>query len=67
MRGMTDKSVPFIVRRARVLLGMRQREFAMLYGVDEATVAQWEAELRLLDTMPSALRTFFPPRPNPWT
>jgi len=42
---MTDKSVPFIVRRARLLLGMTVAEFAGLYGVDEATVSQWERGL----------------------
>ena len=42
---MTGKSVPFIVRRARLLLGMTVAEFAGLYGVDEATVAQWERGL----------------------
>jgi len=30
---MIDKSVPFIVRRARLLLGMTVAEFAGLYGV----------------------------------
>ncbi len=45
LSGMTDKSVPFIVRRARLLLGMTVAEFAGLYGVDKATVAQWERGL----------------------
>ncbi len=40
-----DKSVPFIVRRARLLLGMTVTEFGGLYGVDEATVNQWECGL----------------------
>jgi transcriptional regulator with XRE-family HTH domain len=39
---MIDKSVPFIVRRARLLLGMTVAEFAGLYGAAEATVSQWE-------------------------
>ncbi|HWT77346.1 MAG TPA: helix-turn-helix transcriptional regulator [Candidatus Methylomirabilis sp.] len=42
---MSDKSVPFIVRRARLLLGMTVAEFAGLHGVDEATVTQWERGL----------------------
>jgi transcriptional regulator with XRE-family HTH domain len=42
---MTDKSVPFIVRRARLLLGMTVAEFADLCGVDEAAVAQWDRGL----------------------
>jgi transcriptional regulator with XRE-family HTH domain len=43
--GMIDKSVPFLVRRARLLLGMTVAEFAGLYGVDEAIVSQWERGL----------------------
>jgi DNA-binding XRE family transcriptional regulator len=39
---MTDKSVPFGVRRARLFLGMTQMQLAELCGVDEATVYQWE-------------------------
>jgi transcriptional regulator with XRE-family HTH domain len=39
---MIDKSVPFTVRRARLLLGLTQMQFAELYGVDEAKVYQWE-------------------------
>ena len=42
---MVDKSVAFIVRRARLLLGMNLLELAMLYGVDEATVSRWELGL----------------------
>jgi transcriptional regulator with XRE-family HTH domain len=42
---MIDKSVPFIVRRARLLLGMTRNQFAILYGVDEAAVYQWECGL----------------------
>jgi transcriptional regulator with XRE-family HTH domain len=42
---MIDKSVAFIVRRARLLLGMTRMQFAELYGVDEATVYQWELGL----------------------
>jgi len=39
---MIDKSVAFTVRRARLLLGMTQMQLAELFGVDEATVYQWE-------------------------
>ncbi|MGA7329120.1 MAG: helix-turn-helix domain-containing protein [Rhodomicrobium sp.] len=39
---MADKIVPYIVRRARLLTGMTQSEFTLLYGVDEATVSRWE-------------------------
>src|SRR5271165_5054672 len=42
---MPDKSVAFTIRRARLLLGMTQSEFASLYGVGEATVYQWELGL----------------------
>jgi len=42
---MIDKSVPFIVRRARLLLGMTGAEFAGPCGVDEVTVSQWERGL----------------------
>jgi transcriptional regulator with XRE-family HTH domain len=42
---MIDKRVPFIVRRARLLLGMTLAEFAGLYGVIEEAVAQWERGL----------------------
>ncbi len=42
---MIDKSVAFTVRRARLLLGMTQSEFAGLYGVDEVTVSRWERGL----------------------
>jgi transcriptional regulator with XRE-family HTH domain len=37
-----DASVPFLVRRARLLLGMTQAEFAQLFGVDDGTVSRWE-------------------------
>jgi len=37
-----DSSVPFLVRRARLLLGMTQTEFAQLFGVDDGTVSRWE-------------------------
>jgi transcriptional regulator with XRE-family HTH domain len=37
-----DDSVPFLVRRARLLLGMTQAEFAQLFGVDDGTVSRWE-------------------------
>jgi hypothetical protein len=39
---MIDKSVPFTVRRARLLLGLTRMQFAELYGADEATVYKWE-------------------------
>src|SRR5262249_591507 len=39
---MIDKSVPFSVRRARLLLGLTRMQLAELYGVDESTVYQWE-------------------------
>lgn len=39
---MEDASVPFLVRRARLLLGMTQAEFAQLFGVDDGTVSRWE-------------------------
>jgi transcriptional regulator with XRE-family HTH domain len=42
---MIDKSVPFIARRARLLLGMTAAEFASLFSVDPATVSQWERGL----------------------
>jgi transcriptional regulator with XRE-family HTH domain len=42
---MIDKSVPFIVRRARLILGMTREQFAMLYGVDDAVASQWERGL----------------------
>ena len=45
LSGMIDKSVPFIARRARLLLGMSVAEFAGVNGVDEATVSQWERGL----------------------
>jgi transcriptional regulator with XRE-family HTH domain len=34
--------VPFVVRRARLLMGMTQAEFAGLFGVDDGTVSRWE-------------------------
>jgi transcriptional regulator with XRE-family HTH domain len=37
-----DANVPFLVRRARLLLGMTQAEFAQLFGVDDGTVSRWE-------------------------
>src|SRR5262249_51768692 len=37
-----DASVPFLVRRARLLSGMTQAEFAQLFGVDDGTVSRWE-------------------------
>jgi transcriptional regulator with XRE-family HTH domain len=42
---MIDKSVPFIVRRARLLLGITRAQFAGLYGVVEETVSHWERGL----------------------
>jgi hypothetical protein len=41
----SDKTVPFIVRRARLLLGLPREQFAALYGVDETKVYQWELGL----------------------
>jgi hypothetical protein len=37
-----DVGVPFVVRRARLLMGMTQAEFAELFGVDDGTVSRWE-------------------------
>ena len=37
-----DVGVPFVVRRARLLMGMTQAEFAGLFGVDDGTVSRWE-------------------------
>jgi transcriptional regulator with XRE-family HTH domain len=42
---MIDKSVPFTIRRARLLLDLTRRQLAGLYGVDEATVYRWEIGL----------------------
>jgi transcriptional regulator with XRE-family HTH domain len=42
---MIDKSVPFIVRRARLILGMTLKQFGTLYGADEAAASQWERGL----------------------
>jgi len=33
---------PYLIRRARLLLGEKEAEFASRFGVDEATVAGWE-------------------------
>lgn len=33
---------PYLVRRARLLLGEKEAEFAKRFGVDEATVRGWE-------------------------
>jgi transcriptional regulator with XRE-family HTH domain len=33
---------PYLVRRARYLLSMTQRQFAELFDVDEGTVSRWE-------------------------
>ena len=37
-----DVGVPFVVRRARLLKGMTQAEFAELFEVDDGTVSRWE-------------------------
>ena len=37
-----DVGVPFVVRRARLLMGMTQAEFAELFEVDDGTVSRWE-------------------------
>ena len=37
-----DVGVPFVVRRARLLMGMTQAEFAELFDVDDGTVSRWE-------------------------
>jgi transcriptional regulator with XRE-family HTH domain len=37
-----DVGVPFVVRRARLLMGMSQAEFAELFEVDDGTVSRWE-------------------------
>ena len=34
--------IPFMVRRARLIRGETQREFAIHMGVDQATVSRWE-------------------------
>jgi|SRR5215469_5038173 len=39
---MIVKSVPFGALRARLLLGLTRTQLAKLYGVDKATVDQWE-------------------------
>jgi len=42
---MIDQSVPFAVRRARLLLGLTRMQFAELYGVDVGNVYRWELGL----------------------
>ena len=37
-----DVGVPFVVRRARLLMGMTQAEFAELFEVDDGTVSRNE-------------------------
>ena len=37
-----DVGVPFVVRRARLLIGMTQAEFAVLFEVDDGTVSRWK-------------------------
>ena len=37
-----DVGVPFVVRRARLLMGMTQAEFAELFEVDDGTISRWE-------------------------
>jgi len=42
---MIERSVPFGVRRARLLLGMTQMQLAEFSGVDVGTVFRWELGL----------------------
>jgi hypothetical protein len=42
---MIDKSVPFTVRRARLLLGLTRMQFAELYAVNVVMVYRWELGL----------------------
>ena len=37
-----SSSIPFMVRRARLIRGETQQEFAKRLGVDQATVSRWE-------------------------
>ncbi len=37
-----SRPLPFMVRRARLIRGETQREFAIHMGVDQATVSRWE-------------------------
>src|SRR5262249_7156764 len=33
---------PYLIRRARLLLGEKEADFGTRFGVDEATVSEWE-------------------------
>ncbi|MGA7329632.1 MAG: helix-turn-helix transcriptional regulator [Rhodomicrobium sp.] len=39
---MKSRTAPYFVRRARLLLGMTQRQFAEQFDVDDGTVSRWE-------------------------
>lgn len=38
----TQLDAAFLARRARLLLGMTQKQFAEMFGVEDATVSRWE-------------------------
>jgi transcriptional regulator with XRE-family HTH domain len=42
LAGMPDEDAPFLTRRARLLLGKTQAEFAEMFEVEDATVSRWE-------------------------
>src|SRR5262249_51006921 len=39
---MPHETAPFLPRRARLLMGMTQAEFAEMFEVEDATVSRWE-------------------------
>jgi DNA-binding XRE family transcriptional regulator len=39
---MRHPATPFLVRRARLMMGMTQSEFAAAFDVDDGTVSRWE-------------------------
>ena len=39
---MPHENAPFLTRRARLLMGMTQAEFAEMFEVEDATVSRWE-------------------------